>query len=245
MEWSDDAIVLAARRHGETDIVLETLTREHGRHLGLVHGGASRRIKSALLPGNALNVVWRARLSEHLGSFVIELRRERAGAILESRDALIGLNAFAAVAREVLPEREPHAPVFDAAEILLDGIAASEFSHWAPLYVRWEMGLLDALGFGLDLARCAATGQTDNLRYVSPKSGRAVSSEAGEPYHDRLFALPAFLIAPRDAVIDAKDIEAGLRLTGYFLYERVLGPHQRQIPPARSRLDALAGRESA
>lgn len=245
MEWSDDAIVLSARRHGETDIVLETLTREHGRHLGLVHGGASRRIKSALLPGNALNVVWRARLSEHLGSFAIELRRERAGAILESRDALIGLNAFAAVAREVLPEREPHAPVYDAAEILLDGIASSEFSHWAPLYVRWEMGVLDALGFGLDLARCAATGQTDNLRYVSPKTGRAVSSEAGEPWHGRLFELPAFLIAPRDASIDAKDIEAGLRLTGHFLYERVLGPHQRQIPTARSRLDALAARESA
>jgi DNA repair protein RecO (recombination protein O) len=245
MEWSDDAVVLAARRHGETDIILETLTREHGRHLGLVHGGASRRVKSALMPGNSLSVTWRARLSEHLGNFVIELRRERAGAILESREALIGLNAFAAIAHEVLPEREPHAPAYDAAEILLDAIASSEFSHWAPLYVRWEMGVLDALGFGLDLAQCAATGQSHDLCYVSPRTGRAVSSEAGEPYRGKLFELPAFLIEPSDGSATGKDIEAGLRLTGYFLFERVLGPHQRQIPLARSRLDALAGRESA
>jgi DNA repair protein RecO (recombination protein O) len=245
MEWNDEAIVLAARRHGETDIIVEALTREHGRHMGLVHGGASRRVKSALLPGNALSVVWRARLSEHLGSFTIELHRERAGAILESRDALIGLNAFAAIAREVLPEREPHAPVHDAAEILLDAIAASDFAHWSPLYVRWEMGVLEALGFGLDLARCAATGRTDELRYVSPRSGRAVSSEAGEPWRGRLFELPSFLIESRDAAPGRADIEAGLRLTGYFLQERVLGPHQRQIPAARSRLDALAARESS
>jgi DNA repair protein RecO (recombination protein O) len=245
MEWSDDAVVLSARRHGETDVVLETLSRAHGRHLGLVHGGASRRIKSTLLPGNALTVSWRARLSEHLGSYVPELRTERAGAILESRDALIGLNAFAAVAHDVLPEREPHARVYEAAEILLDAIAATEFAHWGPLYVRWEMGVLDALGFGLDLARCASTGQTHDLCYVSPKSGRAVSAEAGAPYRDRLFELPLFLIEPRGATIEEKEIRAGLRLTGYFLLERVLAPHHRQIPAARARLDALAGRESA
>lgn len=245
MEWHDEAVVLATRRHGETGLILETLTREHGRHLGLVHGGGSSRLKSALLPGNALSVTWRARLSEHLGSFAIELRRERAGAILERREPLIGLNAFAAVAREVLPEREPHGTVYDAAEILLDAIASSEFSHWAPLYVRWEMGVLDALGFGLDLARCAATGRTDDLRYVSPRSGRAISSDAAEPYRSRLLELPAFLIEPREASVDGREIEAGLRLTGYFLLERVLVPHQRQIPAARARLDALAARESA
>jgi DNA repair protein RecO (recombination protein O) len=244
MEWSDDAVVLAARRHGETDIVLETLTRDHGRHLGLVHGGASRRVKSAMLPGNTLSVAWRARLSEHLGSFAVELLHERAGAILESRDALTGLNAFAAIAREVLPEREPHLNVYQAAEILLDAIASSDVSHWAPLYVRWEMGVLDALGFGLDLTRCAATGETGDLCYVSPKSGRAVSAQAGEPYRDKLFALPAFLIAPRDASIEAPDIQAGLRLTEFFLFERVLQPHHREIPAARLRLDTLARRES-
>jgi DNA repair protein RecO (recombination protein O) len=245
MEWSDDAIVLAARRHGETDIILETLTREHGRHLGLVHGGASRRVKSALLAGNSLNVGWRARLAEQLGSFVIELQRERAGAIFESREALIGLNAFAAIAREVLPERVPHATVYDAAEILLDAIVSSEFLHWAPLYVRWEIGVLDALGFGLDLSQCAATGQSHDLRYVSPRSGRAVSFDAGEPYRERLFKLPAFLLESAGPSIEQEEIQAGLRLSAYFLQERVLGPHQQQIPAARSRLDALAGRESA
>jgi DNA repair protein RecO (recombination protein O) len=198
-----------------------------------------------LLPGNSLNAIWRARLSEHLGSFTVELRRERAGAFLESRDALTGLNAFTAIAREVLPEHEPHASVFEAGEILLDEIVSSEFLHWAPLYVRWEMGVLDALGFGLDLARCAATGQKHDLHYVSPKSGRAVSSEAGAPYRGRLFELPAFLIDPRDVSVGMEDVKAGLRLTGFFLLERVLGPHQRQIPAARARLDALAGRESA
>lgn len=245
MEWSDQAIVLAARRHGESDIILETLTREHGRHLGLVHGGASRRVKSALLSGNSLTVAWRARIADQLGSFAIELRCERAAAILENREALTGLNAFASIAREVLPEREPHATVHDAAEILLDEIASSDFFHWAPLYVRWEIGVLDALGFGLDLARCAATGQTNDLRYVSPKTGRAVSSEAGKPYRERLFELPAFLIEPRDAPADTNEILAGLQLTGHFMADRVLNPHQRRIPAARSRLDALASRESA
>src|SRR5580698_4452584 len=130
MEWNDEAIVLASRRHGESDVILETLTRTHGRHLGLVHGGVSRRIKSSLLAGNSLSVAWRARLSEHLGGFTVELRRERAGALLESREALIGLNAFVEIARAVLPEREPHETLFQAAEILLDAIATGEFAHW-------------------------------------------------------------------------------------------------------------------
>lgn len=245
MEWNDEAITLAARRYGETGVILETLTREHGRHLGLVHGGSSRRLKSSLLSGNTLSVAWRARLSEHLGGFVVELRRERAGALLESRQALTGLNAFAAIARAVLPEREPHETIFDAAAILLDAVASGEFSHWGPLYVRWELGVLDALGFGLDLTQCAATGATNDLRYVSPKSGRAVSGTAGEPYRERLFELPAFLLASRDASASMAEIAAGLRLTAYFLLDRVLHPHNQPIPAARQRLEELPARESA
>jgi DNA repair protein RecO (recombination protein O) len=245
MEWNDEAIVLASRRHGESDVILETLTRKHGRHLGLVHGGSSRRIKSSLLAGNSLSVAWRARLSEHLGGFVVELRRERAGALLESREALIGLNAFVEIARAVLPEREPHETVYDAAEIVPDAIATSDFPHWGPLYVRWELGVLDALGFGLDLTQCAATGTTQDLRYVSPKSGRAVSAAAGEPWRERLFELPAFLLDSRNAVADTKQIGDGLRLTAYFLLERVLHPHDQTIPPARLRLEDLPARESA
>lgn len=245
MEWNDDAIVLAARRHGESSAILEVLVRSHGRHLGLVHGGASSRLKSALLPGNTLSLTWRARLAEHLGSFGVELRRERAGAIFDSRESLIGLNAFASVARAVLPEREPHEPVYRASEILLDAIAADGLTHWGPLFVRWEAGVLDALGFGLDLSHCAATGAAENLCYVSPKSGRAVSREAGAPYRERLFELPGFLLASQNATANTAEIAAGLRLTGHFLLERVLLPHDRQMPAARSRLQSLAERESA
>ncbi|HEY3778378.1 MAG TPA: DNA repair protein RecO [Rhizomicrobium sp.] len=245
MEWAEDAIVLSARRHGESNIVLEGLTRSHGRHLGLVHGGSSRRYRSAVLPGNTLHVMWRARLPEHLGTFAIELRRERAGAILEKRDALVGLSSFAEISRVVLPEREPHPGLYEAAEILLDAIATDDYALWAPLYVRWELGVLEALGFGLDLSRCAATGQTDDLRYVSPRSGRAVSCAAGEPYRDRLFEIPAFLVQPREASASHSEIRAGLGLTAHFLLQRVLLPHHRPIPDARARLDVLAARESA
>jgi DNA repair protein RecO (recombination protein O) len=242
MEWSDSAIVLSVRAHGETSAIVETLTRAHGRHLGLVRGGASRRAKPLLQPGNTLHVHWRARLSEHLGSFTAELETARAGELMERRAALCGLNAFTAVASAVLPEREPHAPVFEAAQILLDAMMENGLAHWGPLYVRWEAGMLEALGFGLDLSHCAATGAVDDLAYVSPKSGRAVSAEAGAPYASRLFALPAFLLGSQNEVAPA-DIASGLALTGHFLLERVLHPQGRDMPAARLRLDALV-RES-
>lgn len=245
MEWSDDAIVLSVRPHGETSAIVEALTREHGRHAGLVRGGASRRARALLQPGNTLSAHWRARLAEHLGNFTLELSVARAGDMIESRAALTGLNAFTAVASAALPEREPHAPVYAAAEILLDAMAEEAFPHWAPLYVRWEAGLLHELGFGLDLSRCAATGSPDDLVYVSPKSGRAVSRAAGAAYRERLFALPAFLLGTQNALPTAEDIAAGLKLTEFFLLERVLRPQGREMPSARHRLGALAGGESA
>lgn len=243
MEWNDDAIVLSVRPHGETSAIVETLTREHGRHTGLVRGGASRRVRAVLQPGNTLHAQWRARLSDHLGNFSLELSLGRAGAMIESRDALLGLNAFTSVASAALPEREPHAPVYAAAEILLDAIMKYDFEHWAPLYVRWEAGLLNELGFGLDLSQCAATGDLDDLIYVSPKSGRAVSRAAGEAYRERLFPLPPFLLGSQNASPTAADIEAGLRMTEHFLFERVLRPHGRTMPAARQRLGALGQRE--
>ena len=239
MEWSDDAIVLSVRPLGESGAIVEALTREHGRHMGLVRGGASRRMKPLLQPGNSLKLVWRARLNEHLGSFAVELERARAGELMEGREALTGLNAFSQVAIAAMPERESHAPVFIAGEILLDAMMDDGIDHWGPLYVRWEAGLLDALGFGLDLTHCAATGTTDDLTYVSPRSGRAVSRAGGTLYKDRLLALPPFLLGSQNAVSRA-DIVAGLKLTGYFLHERVLVPHGREIPAARLRLDELA-----
>ncbi len=244
MEWTDDAIVLSVRPHGETSAILEALTREHGRHLGLVRGGASRRVTPLLQPGNRLHLHWRARLADHLGSFTAELARSRAGAMLESREALLGLNAFCALISATMHEREVHAPVFDAGEIILDAMTEDGLSHWGALYVRWELGLLEALGFGLDLSACAATGSNDNLVYVSPRSGRAVSSDAGAAYADRLFVLPPFLLGSQNADVSAGDVMAGLKLTSFFLQERVLRPHNRDLPPARVRLEEFAARES-
>jgi DNA repair protein RecO (recombination protein O) len=239
VEWSDDAIVLSVRPLGESGAILEALTRSHGRHMGLVRGGASRRLRPLLQPGNTLRLSWRARLNEHLGSFTPELARARAGELMDGRESLAGLNAFTAVSGAALPEREAHEAVFDAGQILLDAMMEDGLEHWGPLYVRWEAGLLDALGFGLDLGRCAATGATGDLAYVSPKSGRAVSEAAGALYRERLFPLPAFVLGTQ-AVVAPADVAAGLRLTGYFLQQRVLVPHGRDLPAARLTLDALA-----
>jgi DNA repair protein RecO (recombination protein O) len=244
VEWSDDAIVLSVRPHGETSAIAEVLTHSQGRHLGLVRGGASRRTKPALQPGNLLHVTWRARLNEHLGHFTIELERARAGDMLESREALAGLNAFCAVVSAAMPEREAHEQVFDAGNILLDAMREDGIRHWGALFVRFEAGLLEALGFGLDLARCAATGAIDDLVYVSPRSGRAVSREAGDPYKERLLVLPGFLLASQNATADSAEVAAGLKLTGHFLLERVLQPHGREMPAARFNLDGLVARES-
>jgi len=246
MEWSDDAIVLSVRPHGESGAILEALTRGHGRHLGLVRGGASRKLKPVLQPGNGVRLVWRARLADHLGSFTVELDRARAGELMNNREALAGLNAFAAVASATLPERAPYYdPVFAAACVLLDAMIDDGLAHWGALYVRWEVGLLEALGFGLDLSHCAATGATEDLRYVSPKSGRAVSAEAGAPYAARLFRLPAFVLGSQNADVSAADITAGLALAGHFLLERVLHPNGKDMPAARLRLDALAAHEES
>jgi DNA repair protein RecO (recombination protein O) len=243
MEWSDDGIVLALRPHGESSGILEALTRNHGRHLGLVRGGTSSRGRAALQPGNLVKLTWRARLSENLGVYVAELSRARAGEMFEDRAALAGLNAFSAVAAAVLPEREPHTSAFESAEVLLDAMASHEFGDWAPLFVHWEIGLLHELGFGLDLSRCAATGSADDLIYVSPRTGRAVSRSAGEAYRDRLLTLPQFLLGRQAGDANARDAVAGLELTAHFLAQWVLAPHHKGVPEARHRLTELASRD--
>ncbi len=241
MEWTDDAIVLSVRQHGESSTILEVLTRSHGRHLGLVHGG--RKLKPVLQPGNTVQLQWRARLAEHLGNFTPELVRARAGALMDNHEALAGLNAFTSIAIATLPERGPlYDPVFVAANILLDAMTEDGIAHWGAVYVRWELGLLEALGFGLDLSSCAATGDIDDLVYVSPKSGGAVSAEAGAPYASRMYALRQFLLGSQNAVTPG-DIAAGVALTGRFLFERVLRPHGKSLPPPRLRLDALLGQK--
>jgi DNA repair protein RecO (recombination protein O) len=231
MDWRDTGFVLTARRHGESALIVELLTEAHGRHAGLVRGGQSPKRRAVLQPGNLVAVSWRGRLPEHLGAFEIELLRAHAAGLIDDPDRLAALSSAAALVALALPEREPHGDVFAG---LGELIAALDSAAWAARYVAWECALLAALGFGLDLSSCAATGVNDDLAYVSPRSGRAVSRSAGEPYRDKLLALPGFLW--RDAPAPAPDIVAGLMLTGHFLHHHLLEPQGRALPEARGRL---------
>jgi DNA repair protein RecO (recombination protein O) len=239
MEWHDEAIVLAARRHGESGLIVQLLTRGHGRHAGLVRGGQGRKLRPVYQVGNLVAVGWKARLAEHLGLVSGELLRPHAARVIGDPARLAGLAAAAALAESALPEREPHARAYEGLSALLESLDADR--GWATAYVRWELLMLAELGFGLDLGRCAATGETAGLAYVSPKSGQAVSAAAGAPYRGKLLALPAFL-APTasESSPSAQDVLAGLKLTGYFLDRRCFAPHGRKLPPARARfVDAL------
>jgi DNA repair protein RecO (recombination protein O) len=235
MQWSDTGIVLSVRKHGETSAIVSLLTQEHGRHPGLVRGGVGRRKRGILQPGNEVAATWRARLPEQLGSFTIELTAARAAAFLDDQLRLAALSAACAVVETTLPEREAHPMAFAGLMALL---AALDKDTWPALYVRWEIDLLSELGFGLDLSRCAATGATEGLSFVSPRTGRAVSREAGEAYASRLLPLPGFLTGAADdpGSWSWGDIRDGLALTGYFLERHVLAPHNMGVPPARLRL---------
>lgn len=237
MEWSDEGVVLGVRPHGETAAVVELFTRTHGRHTGLVHGGRSRKARPVLQTGNHVTATWKARLSEHLGHMALELNRGYAASAMDNPAALAALSSLCALTR-LLPERDPHPDLYEITLFVLSYLDEPEL--WPPLYVRWEMALLDELGAGLDLDACAATGTHEDLVYVSPKSGRAVSRSAGEPYRDRLLALPAFLQANRpsgpNARVTREDVVAGLALTGYFLEARVLAPRGIGLPEPRGRL---------
>lgn len=237
MQWTDEAIVLATRAHGETSAVAELFTKTHGRYLGLVRGGRSRRMRPVLQTGNIVVAQWRARLSEHLGSYSIELLEPHAARVIHDRPALAGLDTLMALSR-LLPERDPHSELYDATKIII--AALSEGEHWPALLVRWEMALLDELGFGLDLSTCASTGATSDLVYVSPKSGRAVSREAGEPYIDKLLALPAFLNAANSGFSPPGRIEIleAYRLTAFFFERHIWGPRGIKPPQSRDRLVA-------
>jgi DNA repair protein RecO (recombination protein O) len=251
IEWTDDAIVLSARRHGESAAIVSLLTRAHGRHAGLVHGGAGRRARGVYEPGNRVTAAWRARLSEHLGHFACELVESRAAALLDDAPRLAALSAATALVDAALPEREPHARLFDSLDHLVGQLCAAEpVSPWPAQYVRFELDLLSDLGFGLDLSRCAATGREDDLAFVSPKTGRAVSAAAAEPYRDRLLPLPGFLTNRGAAAAVTGDvILAGLRLTAYFLEQHAFAhqpaPGASRLPAARDRLVRLLQRPGA
>jgi DNA repair protein RecO (recombination protein O) len=238
MEWCDVGFVLRVRRHGETALIAELLTRDHGRHAGLVRGGQSPRRRALLQPGNEVAATWRGRLAEHLGTFDCELAAAHAARLLDDPDRLAALNAATALLVAALPEREPQPQVHASFAALVaaltdpdDRARSDSAPGWAATYVLWECGLLAALGFGLDLGRCAATGSNEDLAYVSPRSGRAVSREAGLAYRDRLLPLPAFLW--REAMADATDIAAGLAMTRHFLLHHLFEPHGGRLPEAR------------
>lgn len=233
MEWTDEAIVLSVKAHGETAAVVELFTRSHGRHAGLVHGGRSRKARPMLQIGNHVDATWKARLAEHLGHMTLELRRAYAALAMESPAALAGLTSMCTLAR-LLPERDPHPALYEVTLFVL-GFLDDE-TVWPALMVRWELALLQELGLGLDLRTCAATGANDQLVYVSPKSGRAVSASAGEPYKDRLLPLPGFLTSARDRRATREDVAAGLALTGYFLEQRILAPRGEHLPESRGRI---------
>jgi DNA repair protein RecO (recombination protein O) len=239
MEWVDEGIVLGTRRHGEANAILELMTRAHGRHLGLVRGGAGSRLKPVLQPGNTVNAIWRARLDEHLGYYVVEGLELRAASFLPVAHAVYGVTHLAALCR-LLPERDAHGSVFAALDETIDRLGEPGVA--ATRVVRFELQLLAELGFGLDLAQCAATGMSQELVYVSPKSGRAVSREAGEPWRDRLLRLPAFLVDAAAAEPAPDELNAAYALTGFFLSRYVFEPRGLALPHARERfIAAVAG----
>ena len=231
MDFTDTAFVLSARRHGESDIILSCLTRDHGRHLGLVKGGASRKQRPNVEIGNAVAVQWRTRLAEQLGHFQVELLAAHAARLMDDAARLAALGAAAAVIDATLPEREPHGEVYEDFAALVAGLAAG-IEAWGLLYLRWELRVLADLGFGLDLSSCAVTGATEGLDYVSPKTGRAVTAAGAGRYAERLLPLPRVLNDP-SLQANASDIVQGLRLTGHFLHAHLL-----DAPGAEKRLQA-------
>jgi DNA repair protein RecO (recombination protein O) len=238
MEWRDEGIILGTRRHGETSAILEVMTATHGRHLGLVRGGRGRKMQPLLQPGNRVELSWRARLDEHLGIFQVEPLELNAARFFDSAVAVFGLQTLAAHLR-LLPERDPHRTLYETLELIIghldDPVSAAE------LLIRFELLVLDELGFGLDLSQCAATGVREDLAYVSPKTGRAVSRTAGSPWQDRLLALPAFLGQGAGQRGSVSEITEAFRLTGFFFGRHVYDARGMEPPQARAAfLSALA-----
>lgn len=241
MDWRDEGVLLAVRRHGESSAIIEVFTEAHGRHAGVVRGGASRKMAPVLQPGTQLDVTWRARLEDHIGSYTVEPLKSRAANVMGNRLALAGQNAITALLSFCLPEREPHGALYGRTMHLLDSLGTDD--RWPLAYLIWELRLLEEMGFGLDLTSCAVTGAQDDLAYVSPKTGRAVSRAGAGEWIDRLLPLPPCLTGAPDAT--AEEIRDGLRTTGHFL-NTWLAPAigDKPLPEARGRFAALFDRYS-
>ena len=238
MEWRDEGLVIGIRRYGESSAIVEAMTRSHGRHLGLVRGARSSRLQAVLQPGNSLALVWRARLDEHLGAYAVEPLNLRAGRLIASGMALAGISYLGALTR-LLPERDAHEAIFAALTLIADNLDSRQV---APLVARFEMQVLSECGFRLDLETCVATGARDDLIYVSPKSGRAVSAAAGAPWRERMLPLPAFLRGG-SAPPSLAELEGAFRLTRFFLERDLFGARGLEVPDARRAFLAAALRE--
>jgi DNA repair protein RecO (recombination protein O) len=242
MDWRDQGFVLSTRKQGETSVILEAFTETRGRHAGIVRGGISRKMTPILQPGGQVDLTWRARLSDHIGTYTVEPLRSRA-AVLADRFALAGLNAVTGLLAFCLPDREPYPALYHQSMQLLDLLGQHEL--WPLAYLRWEMALLSELGYGLDLTTCAVTESTEGLIYVSPKSGRAVSAKGAGEWADRLLPLPPVMRGEGPA--PDEEVLAGLTTTGYFLSEK-LAPDlgHKPLPDARARfIDRFARQLSA
>lgn len=239
MEWTDEALILSSRPHGETAAIVTLLTQEHGCHAGLVPGGQGHKAQALVQPGNHVQARWRARLLDHLGNYSLDMINAYSAAWLDMPEALAIISSACAVTEASLPERQPMPGVYAG---LLALLGSPDADLWAPLYVKWEIGLLKALGYGLDLTRCAVSGGTKNLTHVSPRTGKAVNAENAAPYKERLIPIPSFLMGGGDYSPAA--ILQGLDLTGHFLSRfvfanpqyRALTPNAGDLPPARMRL---------
>ncbi|WP_330167354.1 DNA repair protein RecO [Bartonella grahamii] len=240
MKWKEQAVILGTRQYGETSVILEVMTREHGRYMGVVKGGRSRRMAALLQPGNFVEAEWWARLEEHLGLFRLEALDLHAARLICLPEALYALQLIAFHLR-LLPERDPHPILYDILHLFMQNFDEPFVN--AELLVRFEMRLLEELGFGLDLSCCAATGRQERLHYVSPKSGRAVCEEAGEPWKKKLLILPQFLVQRTTRPADSSDIINGFILTGFFLMRHVWEPRDIKQPSVRMNLIQLFERQ--
>jgi len=240
MEWQGDGLILNTRKHGENSVIVDVLTRDKGRHMGLVRGGRSRTMRPVLQAGNLVNVVWRARLEDHLGAFSVEPHRMIVAGIIDDIHRLAALTTITTLA-SLLPEREPHPRIYDASVLLVDHL--QDDAIWPAVLVKWEMGLLEELGFGLDLSKCAASGETTGLTHVSPRTGRAVCAREAEPWKDRLLALPAFVAGAAGAPSRA-EVAQGLKLTGHFLSRHIFEPRGVSAPEQRQRILRWLDRQS-
>ncbi len=232
MEWQGDGLILNTRKHGENSVIIVVLTRDKGRHMGLVRGGRSRTMRPVLQAGNLVKVVWRARLEDHLGAFSVDPHRMIVAGIIDDVHRLAGLTTITTLA-SLLPEREPHPRIYDASMLLIDHL--QEDAIWPAVLVKWEMGLLEELGFGLDLSKCAVSGDTADLTHVSPRTGRAVCAREAEPWKDKLLGLPAF-VAGTSGNASNDEIVQGLKLTGHFLARHIFEPRGVSVPEQRQRI---------